>query len=503
MKSPMTTNDALQAYPSMSPIPVFICCSDENRVELKTLEKHLAVLRSEIVVSHFANIPVGANRRNVQSERIGSARIAIVMLTSDLLASEECEDDLEMIWERAKQGHIQILPIRVRACELGSLPLRALEILPRDGSSIVESSNSEQAWVDVVATVRSFVHGLRGGRSSSKDASVGFAASGIRRSILIVAQSSFVEWGKVMQCYLGDQHTVTVRPDLRDGAHKTHDFTVLCIPPTEMEVGWMKIALQLVIEEDERRQGRIIVLHPSDNDNPFQGITDLKMIAYNAMVMREGERDKLSELQRCAMGIERVMMKLPPKNHIPLSTGRARSPSEVFASMRRLNAVIVDLRDVLISLPGKLGSLVMDPERFQQMRASIACDVRRIAEPFFSDAKNCGTTKEFQGLVDMTVEVITALPHFTEPLFEGQSKLEILERVLSLAFAEYSNNGAPLEAVENEVQRRIDKLVATYASWWKDGQFKLQRATSQLLDALRDASLSLNEALLNQPGMPR
>lgn len=177
-----------------------------------------------------------------------------------------------------------------------------------------------------------------------------------------------------------------------------------------------------------------------------------------------------------------------------------QSPADMIQSMRRLTAVIVDLRDVLIQLPGKIGESLRDPAQFAATKTSVADDVRRIAQPFYVDAKNCGATREYERLVRETVIVIMNLPHYYDPLFEGQSWPEIVESIIALVINAQAGAapGATKRALEGEVDRRLTNTVIAYVAWWNDGQQRLREATNRLLDTIQQASLSLSERLAKQ-----
>lgn len=480
--------------PRMSPVGVFVCCAKEDSAELNTLVTHLASLRGDAVIAHFENIPVGAREKPLQLERIRSSQIVVVIITPSLLASELCQAELQTAFERSRKNRLSIVPVFAKACELGASQLSELALLPRGGRPISASDNADHLWAEVAKEVRRRVERARANDSGSP-ISLGSQLPGqVRLSLLVLDCSRIVDFGKMLAANLATQFLVTIRGDLADGAHRTHDCCVLCAPAAVLPMTLAKTAMQLVAAEEERSDGRIAVLVPMTPDDPFQEIPYLKTVGYDPGIIQSSEQAKLQELQRSAILLARALGSIPPRKGNFLAE-EAGDPVDVINSMRRLWAVIVDLRDVLIELPTKIGTSVRFPEQFAATKTSVAADVRRIAEPFYVDAKNCGTLQEYERLVNETISVILNLPHYYDPLLEGQSWSDLLDVAIAIVLKAQADPtpGATKRAVEAEVDRRFTNTVLAFVTWWEDGQRRLRGATARLLDAIQRASLSMNE----------
>lgn len=473
----------------ISPPSVFICSSEDDDRELTTLLTHLAPMHREAVISHLRNIPIGSHQQALQSKRIHTADVAIVIISAGLLASDRCQTELRAIFARSRRNQLTIVPVLTKACDLSASQLADLAILPRHGKPIAASENPAQLWSDVAHEVRRRVQTVHARPPSSP-------GDRVRSTLLIVDGSTIPDFGPALAANLAAHYLVTIRHDVEDGSHKTHDFTVLCIAPLAFPMNVAKTAMQLSAAEEERSEGRIVVVVPTTADDAFQEIPQLNTLTYDETAIERGAQAKLREIRRCSIAIERILASVQRKRSI-VAVENAHSPTEMIQSMRRLNAVIVDLRDVLIQLPGKIGESLKDPTQIAATKSSIADDVRRIAQPFYVDAKNCGASKEYERLVRETIVVIMNLPHYYDPLFEGQSWTEIVESIIALVINAQADpaEGATKRALEGEIDRRLTNTVAAYIAWWKDGQRRLREATNRLLDAIQQASFSLSERL--------
>lgn len=494
----LDSHDPPTLDPQMSPVAVFVCSAREDASELNLLLKHLAGLRGDAVINHVENIPAGTYVRPIQLERIRSSRIAVVIVTPNLLASEGCQAELQAAFERMRKNQLSIVPVLAKPCDVGTSQLADLAVLPRSGIAISASDNPDHLWSEVAKEVRRRVEKTRVQEPGALPGAGTTVSVQNRSSLLIIDCSSIPDFGKVLAANLATQFLVTIRSDLADGAHRTHDFTVLCVASPALPVALAKTAMQLVAAEEERSEGRFVVLAPTASDNPFQEIPYLQSVNYDPTLVQGSDPAKLQELQRSALAVARVLASVPARRAAVVPD--YEDPLDVINSQRRLWAVIVDLRDVLIQLPGKIGTSIKYPEQFAATKTSVADDVRRIAKPFYVDAKNCGTTREYERLVNETVHVILNLPHYYEPLLEGKSWSGVIETVMRIVITTHSDDtpGATRRALEDEADRRLTNTVLAYAAWWEDGQRRLSDATTRLLDAIQQASLSLSERLARQ-----
>jgi hypothetical protein len=480
-------------------LPLFVCCARENRADLGILSKHLAAIRDRVTLVHFDNVPAGSNLRELQYERLRTSRFAIVLITPELLASDDCRAEVDLAISMADSGVLEILPVLVKACVFGASPLAALTLLPRSGA-ISQSLNPDDAWVEVANEIAMRVAAPQ---STLRANSAGLATSHRDRSLLLMDATSVPSFGEVLCANLSTDFAITLAREDEHDAYRKFDCIVLCAPPdATTHTTWMRQAFMLAGAYEERREGRIVLLGPRDSHALFGEISDMKWIDYDASIVTHSAL--LVQMPTYALAVRRAFASVRPRA-FATALRRAKDGKEILLSIRRLNSLIVDLRDALITLPTNFNSSIKNNAQFRRMKETVASNVWRIAEPFRMDAENCNALKEFDLLVAATGNLVRTLPYPTEPFLEGKSLGEAIQGVLALAFRAASERDAGLDgaakAVETDVYRRLDKTVSAYIDWWHEGNGRLRDATTQLLDTLRDASIYLNEELLEKRGL--
>ena len=63
--------------------------------------------------------------------------------------------------EKHENQNAIVLPIILKPCDWQGAPFGRLQGLPRDGKSITTSSNEDDAWVDVVDSIREAISKMR------------------------------------------------------------------------------------------------------------------------------------------------------------------------------------------------------------------------------------------------------------------------------------------------------------------------------------------------------
>jgi hypothetical protein len=78
-------------------------------------------------------------------------------VTPDFFASDRLCEEIALIMKRARAGEITVLPVLLRPVDLQGSLLAGLQTLPRDGQPIMLRRDHDEAWVEVVAELRSAV----------------------------------------------------------------------------------------------------------------------------------------------------------------------------------------------------------------------------------------------------------------------------------------------------------------------------------------------------------
>lgn len=155
-----------------APLNVFISYAPADHVHRSRLEAHLGLMKRQgrIQTWHRGQIGAGQQLRAEAAERIMSARIVLLLISADYLASDDCyKDDMEQALARHDAGKAWMIPIIIHACDWESAPFGRLTVLPAGGIPVTSWPNQNEAWANVVRGIRiatepaQLVAGLVGG----------------------------------------------------------------------------------------------------------------------------------------------------------------------------------------------------------------------------------------------------------------------------------------------------------------------------------------------------
>jgi hypothetical protein len=143
------------------PIDVFFLYSHKDEALRDELAAHLAGIPG-INEWHDQQIGAGEDRRAAIEAQLAAARVILLLVSADLLASDECEADVKRALERQRSGEARLIPILLRACSFKDAPFAALGVLPRGGKAVTSWPNRDEAWREVVEGIRDVVEKLGG-----------------------------------------------------------------------------------------------------------------------------------------------------------------------------------------------------------------------------------------------------------------------------------------------------------------------------------------------------
>jgi hypothetical protein len=139
---------------------VFYSYSHKDREFREQLGKHLAPLRNsgKIVDWHDRQIAPGANWQKEISDRLESANLILFLVSADFLNSEYCLGvEVRTAMRRLPGGTAQVIPILLRDCLWQESVFSDIQIIPRDGEPIADSSSIDKAFAEVAREIRDVV----------------------------------------------------------------------------------------------------------------------------------------------------------------------------------------------------------------------------------------------------------------------------------------------------------------------------------------------------------
>jgi TIR domain len=125
------------------PITAFYVYADTDEELRQQLEKHLALLQRQGVLTSWQESQAGALWEQEREQAFNEASLILLLVSADFLASDVCyQEYLVRALERQKQGEIQVLPVLVRPVDVTNAPFLHLSMVPDEwaGCDVVEQS---------------------------------------------------------------------------------------------------------------------------------------------------------------------------------------------------------------------------------------------------------------------------------------------------------------------------------------------------------------------------
>jgi hypothetical protein len=140
---------------ALSPRPrrIFLHYAPGDAKLAEELRNHLAALKRQARVSELMDILPGNERAAETRALVTSADIMLALLSASYIASEECQDLLAFAQQRAKLGGARVVPVLVRPLSWELTPLGDLQLLPKEGRSVMEWETRDAAWQSVVSDI--------------------------------------------------------------------------------------------------------------------------------------------------------------------------------------------------------------------------------------------------------------------------------------------------------------------------------------------------------------
>ncbi len=147
-----------------SAVEVFYSYSHKDEKLRDELEKSLTMLKREGIITgwHDRKIGGGDEWAGEIDEHINSARIILLLISTDFLASDYCYDiEVKRAMERHEAGEALVIPVILRPVDWSSAPFGKLQGFPKDAKPITKWKNRDEAFKDVALGIRKVAEKLR------------------------------------------------------------------------------------------------------------------------------------------------------------------------------------------------------------------------------------------------------------------------------------------------------------------------------------------------------
>lgn len=138
----------------------FISYSHKDEHFLERLKVHLAPMKRDRIIDEWSDveIPAGSSLNNSIDNALEGSQLFIALVSPDYLASDYCYNkEFEKAQEMQKEGTLMIVPIIVQPCDWKKSPFGDLKALPKDGKAIIEWTNENNAFVNIIDELRNLL----------------------------------------------------------------------------------------------------------------------------------------------------------------------------------------------------------------------------------------------------------------------------------------------------------------------------------------------------------
>src|SRR6266581_9706779 len=144
-------------------IEIFISYAHEDHAFLEELEKHLANLKRQDIISSWydGDITPGAEWEPQIMERLTSAQLILRLISVDFIHSDFCYSiEMTQAIDRHNAGEARVIPILLRPTDWQGAPFDKLKMLPTDAKAVTRWRRRDDAFTDIVQGIRASINDL-------------------------------------------------------------------------------------------------------------------------------------------------------------------------------------------------------------------------------------------------------------------------------------------------------------------------------------------------------
>src|SRR5436305_2788408 len=146
-------------------VKIFYCYAHEDRKLRESLEKHLANLKQQKLITGWSdrNINAGKEWAKEIDINLNSADIILLLISPDFMNSDYCFSiEMKRALERQKNGTARVIPIILHLVDYEGALFSHLQALPTDAIPITDRKwhNRNEAFFDVARGIQKVVKEL-------------------------------------------------------------------------------------------------------------------------------------------------------------------------------------------------------------------------------------------------------------------------------------------------------------------------------------------------------
>ncbi|HYY57088.1 MAG TPA: TIR domain-containing protein, partial [Pyrinomonadaceae bacterium] len=146
------------------PVEVFYSYSHKDERLRNKLDNHLSLLQRQGLIKewHDRMIEAGGDWENEINEHLDTARIILLLVSDDFIASDYCYSiEMERALERHQNEEARVIPIILRPVDWESSPFAKVQALPKDGKAVTQWKNRDEAFKNIAQGIRKIIEGFK------------------------------------------------------------------------------------------------------------------------------------------------------------------------------------------------------------------------------------------------------------------------------------------------------------------------------------------------------
>jgi len=145
------------------PVRIFVSYAHEDDALRDELMTHLSLLVRQGLIAPWQDrsIRPGDDWESAIDENLEAADIILLLVSADFMASDYIDSkELRRALERHDAGEARVIPVILRPVDWESSPFGRLQAVPTDAKPVTTWPDRDEAWADVVKSLRSSVANL-------------------------------------------------------------------------------------------------------------------------------------------------------------------------------------------------------------------------------------------------------------------------------------------------------------------------------------------------------
>ena len=141
-------------------LTVFVSYAPKDEALFDQLLSHLSPLQNQGMIEVWSKNRIISETVQEISEHLDKAQIVLLLVSPSFLVSDQNYFEMLEALERHRRNILSVIPILLRATNLTTTPLVTLQALPRNGRPVVQWSDIEDAFINIVEEIRRIVEKL-------------------------------------------------------------------------------------------------------------------------------------------------------------------------------------------------------------------------------------------------------------------------------------------------------------------------------------------------------